>query len=327
MTIRLGLALGLAAVLASANARAEADAPAAHVIRISGEVEATAPGTPVWRPAHAGLAIAAGGALRTGDRGRAEVALANGTVRVYENTLLRVPGSDAKTERVRLLKGAGLFDVKLSQGRAFRVETPEAVAAVKGTRFLVETARSGFFTGVYEGVVELRQLVADTTAPVLVRDGFGAALRDDVFELAVLDRPDPWRDWERGVSPRATAPGPAAPDRGGEEPKHAQEAAGEAAIEAVDSALEVDREGSAAERERRPGADGGKGGDAWPAKQDDLSVEDAVDPVDKLEGGTDSPVIDVERPDRPEPPADRTDPTPDDNSTSSPHNPTPGKAH
>lgn len=303
MTIRLGLALGLAVLLTSASARAEADAPAAHVIRVTGEVEATSPGTPVWRPAHAGLALAAGGALRTGDRGRAEVALANGTVRVYENTLLRVPGSEAGTERVRLLKGAGLFDVKLSQGRAFRVETPEAVAAVKGTRFLVETARRRFFTSVYEGVVELRQLVADATEPVLVRDGFGAALREDVFELMVLDRPDPWRDWERGTPPRATAPGPAAPDRNGEDPKHAQEAAGEAALEAVDSALEV--EDPADERERRPGADGSKEGGAWPAKPDDAANEDRNGPVH------DSPVIDVDRPDRPEPtPDDRTHPGP-----------------
>src|SRR5262245_48457991 len=124
---RLGaLALTLALALASA-ARAEADAPAAHVVHVSGVVEVNLPGEPGWRPAHAGLALSADASLRTGDTGRAEVSLASGTVRVYENSLLRVPGSDRGTERVRLQNGAALFDVTLPRGRMFHVETPEAV--------------------------------------------------------------------------------------------------------------------------------------------------------------------------------------------------------
>ena len=36
-----------------------------------------------------------------------------------------------------------------------------------------------------------------------MREGFGATLGDEAFELVLLDRPDPWNEWESG----APAPG------------------------------------------------------------------------------------------------------------------------
>jgi hypothetical protein len=290
-TIRfhLAFALALAALAISVHAGAEADAPAAHVLRVSGVVEVTSVGKPGWRPARAGLALPAGATLRTGDTGRAEVALASGTVRVYENSLLRVPGSDREAERVRLDKGAALFDVTLPRGGQFHVETPEAVAAVKGTRFLVETARGSVAAGVYEGVVELSELGRDAAAPVLVREGFGAMLGEEAFELVLLDRPDPWNEWERGAPAPGLMPPPAptAQDEGRDDPADARQAAGQAAIEAADAVLESSKpEPGAGDRDsEQPAADDDSADadarETWPADLDPAleiapKIDDAV---------------------------------------------------
>jgi hypothetical protein len=242
-------------------------------------------------------------------------------VRVYENSLLRVPGAEAGTERVRLRKGAGLFDVRLQRGREFRVETPEAVAAVKGTRFLVEAARGGVSAGVYEGVVELRELGANAAAPVLVREGFGATLGEGAFELVVLDRPDPWREWESG----APAPGllpppaPAARDESGDGTDDARAAAEEAAREAADAVLDTDGAPSPDDRNRKePAADDGADEDAreaWAADQDaEADPFDAGGDTSEPDGaGFEEPIgdgsagSDLDRPDKPEPPPTRTE--------------------
>jgi hypothetical protein len=201
-----------------------------------------------------------------------------------------VPGSDREAERVRLDKGAALFDVTLPRGGQFHVETPEAVAAVKGTRFLVETARGGVSAGVYEGVVELRELGRDAAAPVIVRGGFGALLGDEAFELVLLDRPDPWNEWERGAPAPGLLPPPAptAQDEGRDDPADARQAAGQAAIEAADAVLESSkRELGAGDRDsEQPAADDDSADaderETWPADLDPaetLEIEPIDDPV------------------------------------------------
>jgi hypothetical protein len=312
MMIRLAFALFLAVMLGTPRARAEADTPAAHVVSVSGAVEVASLGQPGWRPARAGLALPVGASLRTGDTGRAEVSLASGTVRIYENSLLRVPGAEAGTERVRLRKGAALFDVVLPRGRQFRVETPEAVAAVKGTRFHLEAGRGGVSAGVYEGIVELRALGADAAAPVLVREGFAATLGDDAFELVVLDRPDPGREWE-GATPAPSVvppPGPAARDEGRDETAGARAIAEDAAREAADAVLEIDRALDARESDRRqpPAAadiDADKR-DAWVDREDDVISDSAGDAFlsdttgEALGEPGNSAGVEPERPDREE---------------------------
>jgi len=211
--------IAFAAAVAVALAAASADAQTtAHVLRVIGSVEIATGEPPSWQVAQPGQSLPPGAAIRTGDGARAEVALDSGTVRVYENSLLRIPARrDAGANRVWLGDGAGIFDVKLGRGDRFEVETPEAVAAVKGTRFhvSVEGGRASF--GVYEGVVELRSDQSDALAePLLVRAGFSARSEHDTFELVELGREDPWDAWEAGAPApgHSTDPTPAAPDLG-----------------------------------------------------------------------------------------------------------------
>lgn len=328
MTIRFALALALAAVLAGARAEAQPAAPGARVLQASGAVEVTS-GQPGWQPARAGLALPPGAALRTGDSGRAEVALAHGTVRVYENSLLRIPSQrDPGSESVWMERGAGLFDVKLPGGHEFLVETPEAVAAVKGTRFLVRFAAGRVSVGVYGGVVELRELGADPAKPVLVRAGFGASRGAEAFELVVLGGSDPWRDWEAGApAPELGASVPAARDDrldASADPAVREEAE-DAALDAADAVLESERaagEGDASgDRDADPAEGDGDDVDRADllgnagAEAEDTGVgngdpfeNEALGSGDPLDGGSGSGGIEPEQPDRADRPEGEIEP-------------------
>jgi len=208
-----GVAFAVAAglVLAAASTSAQTGA---HVLRVVGSVEFATGEPPSWQAAQPGQGLPPGAAIRTGDGARAEVALDSGTVRIYENSLLRIPAlRDSGANRLWLGHGAGIFDVELSHGDRFEVETPEAVAAVKGTRFHVSVERDRASFGVYEGVVELRGAGSDPAEePLLVREGFGASSVRDTFELVVLEREDPWDAWEEGALAPDLSSTPAASD-------------------------------------------------------------------------------------------------------------------
>ncbi len=110
-----------------------------HIEQSTGKVE-LGRGDPLrWQPAQTGDLLAPGDAVRTGRDGRVELDLGTATVRLYGDSLLRVP-TDAMgpggTKAVRLERGHSLFDV-LHDDSGFEVRTPEVVASVKGTRFLV----------------------------------------------------------------------------------------------------------------------------------------------------------------------------------------------
>ena len=62
-----------------------------HVRWFSGTVEVGSGDPPVWSPAHVGDALEPGAAIRTSRGARAEIALGTRTVRLYENSLLRLP--------------------------------------------------------------------------------------------------------------------------------------------------------------------------------------------------------------------------------------------
>jgi hypothetical protein len=144
--------------------------------------------------------------VRTGRNGRAELALAAGTVRLYGESLLRLPTASAApgaADAVELDSGSSLFDI-LRRGRDdFEVRTPEVVVSIKGTRFLV-VAEDRSEVAVYHGVVGVRH-EGEPAREMLVRAGFLAiGAHGAPFELVFSGAPDPWNDWlEGGLPPRA----------------------------------------------------------------------------------------------------------------------------
>jgi len=198
--------IALAAVLALWAGVASAES---RMGELDGDVSIGRGEPAAWQAARSGDPLAPGDRIRTGAGAHAEVLLGSATVRLYENSLLRLPSSgaaDAKGQRsLHLEQGRSLFDVvKRKLGLApFEVETPQVVVSVKGTRFEVALGRDLAEVSVFHGVVGLREPRANELVETLVREGFAA--RGGVgqpFELEVSMEGDPWERWREAAPAR-----------------------------------------------------------------------------------------------------------------------------
>lgn len=112
-----------------------------------------------WLRVEFGAELVAGDELRTDDSGRVQIVLPDGTVlNVGRSTDLLFheigsPGGPATRTLLHLARGS-LRPVVAAQsaGRTFEVETPTAIAAVRGTEFVI----------VYNPVVEVSEVVGVT---------------------------------------------------------------------------------------------------------------------------------------------------------------------
>jgi len=141
-----------------APAAAWPDQPAANLSLFTGDCH-------VWRQgrlaeAEIGQPLFAGDSVRTGKDSRAEISFGDGTsVRISDNSRLLVQQADT-VRSLKLLWGKLWAKVaKLSSAQArFQVETPTAVAGVRGTVFRVEIdADTTTRVAVEEGEVEVFQ--------------------------------------------------------------------------------------------------------------------------------------------------------------------------
>lgn len=167
------------------------------VRQLSGTVEIGRGEPPVWGPAEVDARVAPLDRIRTGGDGRVELVLEAGTLRLHENSLLRLPPASPEADRVELETGHSLFDVLRRGGRLFEVHTPSVVVSVKGTRFGVESSGGRGVVSVYRGEVGVRASDADALVETLVREGFLAVGGGDLpIELDVAPEGDPWLDWQ-----------------------------------------------------------------------------------------------------------------------------------
>jgi hypothetical protein len=140
---------------------AAAAGPAGSVQSLVGTVESNPVRTPGWKPARLNAKIFIGDQLRAAVESMAEVRWANGgVVRLAEQSTMTVtepPKGQATPEPgVKLLTGRVWANMKKisSTGKEFGVETPTALAAIRGTVFRVDMAAdSSTDVLVYEGSV------------------------------------------------------------------------------------------------------------------------------------------------------------------------------
>ena len=173
-----------------------------------GRVEVGTGVPPLWRAAEAGDVVIAGEAVRTGPRSKVELHTPGGEVRIYENSLLRIPdAARGNAAGLEVEAGRSLFDVSPRSEERFDVETPEVIASVKGTRFFVSLEQDGAtYVSVFEGAVAVLQRGAPQTSELLVRAGFTAwADRAEHMKLWRSQLEDPWEGWhaEDGRAPSA----------------------------------------------------------------------------------------------------------------------------
>jgi hypothetical protein len=116
--------------------------------------------------------------------GKAKIALADGTViSVGENSRVRVTSFETPVHRTRvnLISGAlRLFVARVTPAGRFEVETETAIAAVRGTDWVMEAVPDNTAVALVEGAVAVtnRGAAAPTTV-VLDRQGQGTDVRRD----------------------------------------------------------------------------------------------------------------------------------------------------
>jgi len=177
--------------------------PGARLALATGSVEIGRGEPPVWKAADEGDALGAGDRVRTGEDGRAEIALDGSTLRLYPNSMLRLPESNTSgTTAVEMDRGTSLFDV-LRRGDSFEVRTPEVVVSVKGTRFGVSLGDDqAAQVAVYRGIVGVRGEVGQAASETLVHAGF-AAFGSEQMQLRWHGSDDPWESWKSGDVPES----------------------------------------------------------------------------------------------------------------------------
>lgn len=188
---------------------------AAHVVSTQGEVEHGRGEPAVWSALAVEDVLEPGDRVRTGADGRAELRLGRVDVRLYPDSVLRVPAEmtpERDPSAVQLEEGVSLFDVRPAP-TPFEVRTPEVVVSVKGTRFSVALGGGSAAVAVYRGSVGVRSLAFESAREVLVREGFAASGAKS-FRLDWVDQADPWDAFRGAQLPEVWSPGPdlGAPD-------------------------------------------------------------------------------------------------------------------
>lgn len=132
----------LCAILFCAQA---AHAAGIAIVKATGTVETRADATGGWKKVAAGQALAPGATVRTGADSTCIVQWPGGhALRMQPLSTLTITKGSPAENRAKLTTGKITAHVeKLSSGQRFEIETPTAIAGVRGTTFLVDVAPSG----------------------------------------------------------------------------------------------------------------------------------------------------------------------------------------
>ncbi len=192
-------------VLAFAVALAFA-VPAATLTKASGDVAGKTGGAD-WAKASVGQGFSEGDSVRTGAASKAELSVASGGIRLFENTLLVVPGGTPN--RAELGSGSAVFKVKPGP-EGFSVKGRRVIAGVKGTSWGQRSGEQSDEVIVYGGQVEVTDLKGKN--PILLNPGQRLTITDsgpgkpEGFDPAT----DGWGGWSTGSTPPLT-PGAVTP--------------------------------------------------------------------------------------------------------------------
>lgn len=149
------LLLFIAALCSDRAGPLRAEEPASWVVAESHAPAVVRLGEGRWQALPAGVAVKAGGEIRTGDGGMVVLHHGEDRVRLLANSTLALPpDKDAGAmTRLKLWIGRAFFQVKSRPAWSFEVDTPYLVGVVKGTAFTVDVSRFGSTIAVSSGLV------------------------------------------------------------------------------------------------------------------------------------------------------------------------------
>ncbi|MBN2147648.1 MAG: FecR domain-containing protein [Anaerolineales bacterium] len=131
--------------------------PQAIVEEVVNEVSAHASTALDWQPAEVSQIVYLGGEVWAKEASTALLGMGSGRVRVAPNTVFSLAQTEDQLIQIDLEEGQIWINVEgLEPGTSFEIQTPAAVAAVRGTRFSVRVAEDGFTTvSSWQGQVEV----------------------------------------------------------------------------------------------------------------------------------------------------------------------------
>lgn len=144
----------------------------AKAVSVQGTVEVQLVGSTQWQLVRLNDTFRAGDTIRVLERSRADIAMLDQSVlRLNANTNITIQGvKEGGTGLLNLLKGAAHF---LSRGpRSLEVQTPFAVAGVRGTEFLINLGPDWALLTTFEGLV----VAQNTSGSLALTDGQSAVV-------------------------------------------------------------------------------------------------------------------------------------------------------
>ncbi len=161
--------------------------PSWKAVAASGLVEALPARQTIeeWVRVQRGDQLVARTAVRTGRRGWATLIHGASIVLVDPNSRIALPASSATAETNKVIQeyGSVLYEVDGASNPGFRVVTPQLVAGVKGTVFMVSVTDTHATVTVREGVVE----VTSQRTGVMQEVRAGETLLVDVEETEAME--------------------------------------------------------------------------------------------------------------------------------------------
>jgi hypothetical protein len=136
-------------------------ARAAQIIHVEGNVQVQSPSDEVWKKAENGMEVTIGDSVRTARHSKAGIALdaeKKNVIELGEKTLVVLNSATANTiDRMDLTRGRIYSNLEgIKSGLDFQVNTPSAVAGVRGSSYMVYTERDQDEVSAYKDTVFIK---------------------------------------------------------------------------------------------------------------------------------------------------------------------------
>jgi Tfp pilus assembly protein PilF len=183
----------------------------AKVVSVQGTVEVKKVGEARWQPVKLNDTYCPGDEIRAQERSRANLALINEAVlRLNQNTSMTLGEfKEKQTSLVDLFKGAAHFFSR--RPRSLEVETPFAIAGVRGTEFFIEVQEGQTFLSIFQGEVLAQNKYGQLT---LTSGQSAVAERGKAPAMRVVVRPRDAVQWALYYPPVIYFPEGVREDRG-----------------------------------------------------------------------------------------------------------------
>jgi len=152
---------------------------AAQLINVEGSVQVQSPGDNEWKKAENGMQVNIGDSIRTARRSKADIALdaeKKNTIALAEKTLVVLNSASADSiDRLDLSRGRVYSNMEgIKSGLSFEVNTPSAVAGVRGSSYMVYAERDEDEVSAYKDTVFIKAFDADKhqISEIMLPEGF-----------------------------------------------------------------------------------------------------------------------------------------------------------